>query len=161
MGLSMIVAMADNGAIGRDGDMPWRLPADLKHFRKLTLGHKIIMGRKTLESIPKWPLDGRENIVITRSEEEFPGCVKVASIEEALSLCSSVDECFVIGGATVYKQFYAHCDTLYITRVHASPDADTFFPEFREEEWLCTDSVYHPKDEKHTYDFSFQTLIRR
>lgn len=128
--LSLIVAVAENGAIGKNNDLLWHISADLKHFKALTTGHCIIMGRKTYESFPKRPLPNRRNIVITSNMEYHDeGCEVVHSVEEAIALCKDDEQSFVIGGATVYRQFLPLVNKLYLTKVFATFEADTFFPE--------------------------------
>jgi len=134
--LSLIVAVAENGAIGKNNDLLWHISADLKHFKALTTGHCIIMGRKTYESFPKRPLPNRRNIVITNNmnyREE--GCEVVHSVEEAIALCKDDEQSFVIGGATVYRQFLPFVAKIYLTKVFATFDADTFFPPINPEEF--------------------------
>ncbi len=128
--LSLIVAVAENGAIGKNNDLLWHISADLKHFKALTTGHCIIMGRKTYESFPKRPLPNRRNIVITNNMDyREEGCEVVHSVEEAIALCKDDEQSFVIGGATVYTQFLPFVDKIFLTKVFATFEADTFFPE--------------------------------
>ena len=128
--LSLIVAVAENGAIGKNNDLLWHISADLKHFKALTTGHCIIMGRKTYESFPKRPLPNRRNVVITNNMDyREEGCEVVHSVEEAIALCKDDEQSFVIGGATVYRQFLPLVNKLYLTKVFATFEADTFFPE--------------------------------
>ena len=127
--LSLIVAVADNWAIGKDNNLLWHISADLKHFKALTTGHCIIMGRKTYESFPKRPLPNRRNIVITNNKDYCEeGCEVVHSVEEAIALCKDDEQSFVIGGATVYTQFLPFVDKIFLTKVFATFEADTFFP---------------------------------
>jgi len=162
--LSLIVAAAENGVIGRDNGLPWRLSADLRRFKKLTMGHPIVMGRKTYESIGR-PLPGRTNIVITRNPEYVWACEPpqhtVGSLEAALALVDPSDECFVIGGAQIYALALPSADRLHLTRVHAEIEGDTRFPEITAATWTLTDSEAHPADEKNEYPYSFQTYARR
>jgi dihydrofolate reductase len=158
--LSLIVAMAENRVIGRDASLPWHLPADLKFFKRITLGKPVIMGRRTHESIGR-PLPGRHNIVITtRSDYEWPGCTVVHSVEEALRAASPAEEIVVIGGATLYRQTLARCDRIYMTLVHARIEGSTRFPALDWRAWkeLCRE--YHPADSQHPYPFSFIRLER-
>ncbi|NQX91753.1 MAG: dihydrofolate reductase [Flavobacteriales bacterium] len=164
----MIVAAAENDAIGKDNDLIWRLPEDLKFFRNTTMGHVVVMGRKNFESIPdKWrPLDGRENIVITSQEDyEAPGCVVVQELGTALDYAreKGEEECFVIGGGQIYKLALEMdvVDKLYITRVHESFDADVFFPEWDESNWELKGEIHHPADEKHPHSFTYFEYIRK
>ncbi|MBO4371715.1 MAG: dihydrofolate reductase, partial [Bacteroidales bacterium] len=128
--LSLIVAVAENGAIGKNNDLLWHISADLKHFKALTTGHCIIMGRKTYESFPKRPLPNRRNVVITNNMDYCEeGCEVVHSVEEAIALCKDDEQSFVIGGATVYRKFVPLVNNIYLTTVFATFEADTFFPE--------------------------------
>lgn len=134
--ISIIVAIAKNNAIGKDNRLLWHISEDLKRFKRLTSGHKVIMGRNTLLSLPKWPLPNRTNIVITDNREDhFEGCEMVFSIDEAAGKCSQDEECFIIGGASVYRQFMPLADKLYITRVDKEFEADTFFPDIDPKTW--------------------------
>jgi len=145
--IALIAAVANNGTIGRDGEMPWHLPADLTHFKETTMGHPVIMGRRTYDSIASQlggPLPGRTNIVLSRSEPELPDEVEVAnSIEAAVAAATAVDDktetVYVIGGATVYEQFLPRADRLVLTELDASYEGDTAFPEFDTSEWQQVD----------------------
>lgn len=161
--LSIIVALAENGAIGKQQQLLCHLPEDLKRFKKITVGHPVIMGRKTFESLPNGALPNRMNIVLTRSERvSFAGAVTCDSLEKALKLCKEEDEVFVIGGAAVYKSVLERADKLYLTRIHHSfEEADTFFPEIEEADWVEVEKVYFPSDEKHAYAYSFVTCLRK
>ncbi len=163
MTVSIIVAMDRKGGIGVDNQLPWRLSADLKRFRELTMGHHIIVGRKTFESIGK-PLPGRETIVVTRDKNyRVEGCHIVHSVEEAISLARSrgESEVFVCGGAEIYKQSLYLADRLYLTLVDAEVDADTFFPNWDESEWVEQKSFYQPADEKNQYSSVFRKLVKK
>ncbi|KPL14668.1 MAG: diacylglycerol kinase [Bacteroides sp. SM23_62] len=128
--ISIIVAIAENNAIGKNNDLLWHIPEDLKRFKQITSGHKIIMGKRTYESLPNRPLKNRTNIVISDIPgDHYDGCVMAYSIQEAMDHCAQDEECFIIGGGMVYRQFLPLADKLYITRVHKSFDADVFFPE--------------------------------
>ena len=142
MKVALVVAVARNGVIGRDGDLPWRLSSDLKLFRRITMDRPIIMGRRTWSSLKKKPLDGRDNIVVTRDHEfKAPGARVVHTIEDALQIAREaaarrgVDEIMVIGGAEIYKAVLPRSDRLYWTHVEADPDGDTFFPSFDKGAW--------------------------
>jgi dihydrofolate reductase len=138
MRISLIVAMARNRVIGRNNALPWRLPEDLKRFKAITMGHPIIMGRKTYESIGR-PLPGRANIVVTRSGQfEAPGCTVVRSPQAALDACAGADEAFVIGGADIYRAFLDRADRLLVTEIDADFEGDAYFPDFDPEEWRET-----------------------
>ena len=156
--LSLIVAASRNGVIGAGNKLPWHLPADLKRFKQLTMGHPILMGRKTFESIGK-PLPGRTNIVITR-QEGFQACgATVAhSLEEALQICEGQEEVFVIGGAEIYKQALPLADRIYLTRVDADFEGDTFLPALDPARWKETAREEFPAG---PLPHSFLTLARR
>lgn len=155
--VSMIVAMSQNRVIGKNNQLPWHLPADLKHFKHLTMGHPIIMGRKTYESIGK-PLPGRDNIILTHDTNfEAPGCIVVTSIDEAIESADLEEqkEIFIIGGAGIYQQLLARTERIYLTLVHHHFDGDTFFPELDKKTWLEKQSVNHLADEANVYPYSF------
>lgn len=163
--ISIIVAVAENGVIGRGGDLPWHLGADLKRFKELTAGYTVIVGRKTHEAILKRlgrPLPDRMTIIIT-SQPHYPipdGCVAVDSWEAALRLLGEAEKVFVIGGRKLYERALPEATTLYLTLVHARPDGDTFFPEYDRTEWPLTSATYHPQDEKNDYAHTFQVFKR-
>jgi len=160
--ISIIVAIAENYAIGKDNQLLWHISEDLKMFKRLTSGHKIIMGRNTLLSLPKWPLPKRTSIVITdKPEEVFEGCEMVFSIEEAAQKCGSDEECFIIGGASIYRQFMPLADKLYITRVDKSFDADTFFPEIKSEEWKLMEKSESFAMPDGSFNYVFETYKKR
>jgi dihydrofolate reductase len=161
--ISIIVAIAQNGAIGYKGDLIYHLSADLRRFKELTTGHTVIMGRKTFESLPKGALPNRRNIVLTRQPgASFPGTDVYASLDEALSHCSRDEKVYIIGGAQVYTQALGLADELEITFVHDTPvQADTFFPEFgSDESWHLINREDHEADEKNPYAYSFLTYKR-
>ena len=161
MTIAIIVAVAENNAIGKDNQLLWHLPADLKHFKNITTGHPIIMGRKTYDSIGK-PLPNRRNIVVTRQVGlTIEGCEVVNTLTEALDLCSSEDEVFIIGGAEIYKSALGLTQKLYLTTVHQAYAADVFFPQVEKAEWQEIDREYHPADEKNSVAYTFSTLIRK
>jgi dihydrofolate reductase len=161
MTITLIAAAAENNALGKDNRMIWHLPDDFKRFKKLTTGHHIIMGRKTLESM-NGPLLNRTNVVITRQADyAYEGCVIVHSLDEALAACPQNEEVFIIGGGEIYNQSISKADKIELTRVHTTVEADAFFPEISESEWTLTESVYHDKDEKHKLDFVFETWVRK
>ena len=159
--ITLIVAMGKNREIGKENQLLWHLPKDLKHFKELTSGHPIIMGRKTYESIGK-PLPNRTNIVISRKNDWFEeGILIVGSIKEAVKFAKKIDEeVFVIGGGNIYEQTIDLADKLEVTLVDAVLDADTFFPKINEKVWQKTNEEYHQKDEKNEFDFCFQTFER-
>lgn len=162
MTLTLIAAAAENNALGKDNQMIWHLPEDFKRFKQLTTGHYIIMGRKTFESLPKL-LPNRTHVVITRQPGyTADGCVVVNSLEEAIKICPQNEEIFIIGGGEIYKQSIAIADKIELTKVHGiSPEADAFFPEIDLSLWEMTEEIFHPNDEKHAYDMSFQTFIKK
>lgn len=154
MTISIIAAIGSNNVIGKDNKLIWHLPADLKHFKELTTGHHLIMGRKTWESIGSKPLPGRTNIVITRDKNyKAEGCTLVHSLDEAISSVRNEDEVFIAGGAEIYKQAMGKANKMYITRVHHSFEGDTFFPEIGKE-WFEAINNDFEKDAKNKYDFS-------
>jgi dihydrofolate reductase len=160
--ISLIVAAANNNGIGKEGVMPWHLPNDMKHFKNTTWGMPVVMGRKTFESLGK-PLAGRKNIVITRqSGWKAEGAVAVKSIEDALFLAREADanEVMVIGGGEIYKSLFGKAGRLYMTRVDAEPDADTFFPEINSKEWRLVSEKKHEADEKNKFSHTFQVWER-
>jgi len=159
--ISLIVAMAQNGVIGRDNCLPWRLPEDLKRFRAHTLGKPILMGRKTFESIGR-PLPGRTNLVLTRDRGWFAhGVIVVHSVEEALAQARPSEELVAVGGAEVYRLVLPFARRIYLTHVHADVPGDTTFPEFDSTQWADVEYSSHPADEKHAYPLTFVTLERR
>jgi len=160
--ISCIVAVAKNNVIGKDNDIPWYLPADLKYFKKITSGHHIIMGRKCYQSIGR-PLPNRTNVIITRDPFFIStNCLVAHSIEEALSLAyeNGEKECFIIGGGTIYEQTKDLWDKLYITTVDIEPDGDIYFTELDESKWKTVSKEHHTKDEKNTFDYTFKLLQR-
>ena len=163
MDLAAIVVVAENGAIGKNGDLLCHLPADLKHFKNITMGHTIIMGRRTWESLPKGALPGRKNVVITRNSDFVAeGAEVYHSLEEALEATKSDEGRFIIGGGMLYREAFPLTNILHLTKLHASfPDADTFFPEFDEQEWNEISREDHDADEKNPYPYSFIELRKK
>jgi dihydrofolate reductase len=163
MKLSMIAALSTNNVIGRDNQVPWHLRTDLKRFKSLTMGHHLIMGRKTYESVGR-PLPGRINVVITRQTEYAPeDVIVVHSLEEAVRIAAKAgdQEAFIAGGAEIYAQSMHRADRMYLTRVHAEVEGDTWFPDFDDvSEWKLTDSEHFDADEKNDFPFSFLTYDR-
>lgn len=158
--LSLIVAMAENHVIGRDNALPWRLPADLRHFRHITMGHPIIMGRKNFESIGR-PLPGRTNIVVTRAKDfNAPGCLVVHSVDEALAAANTDPEPFIIGGAELYAQTLEQVQKIYLTLVHAAIPGDVRFPALQWDAWREKSRERHASDAEHPFAYSFVTLER-
>ena len=157
----MIAAVAENNALGKGNKLVWHLPNDFKRFKALTSGHHIIMGRKTFESFLK-PLPNRTHIIITRQKEyQAAGCIIVDSIEKALEICPKNEDSYIIGGGEIYNLGLPHADKIDITRVHHEFEADAYFPEIDHKEWELILSEFNEKDEKHLYDYTFQTLIRK
>ena len=162
MRISIIAAVAENGAIGYQNKLIYWLPNDLKRFKSLTTGHTIIMGRRTFQSLPKGALPNRRNIVLTRSGKEFPGAETYSSLREALDSCLPSEEVFVIGGATVYAEALPLADRLCLTEVDDEPEgADAFFPQVSSDLWKVSSREEHGKDEKHDYTYTFTDYIRR
>jgi dihydrofolate reductase len=157
--ITIVVAIASNYAIGKNNQLLWHLPKDLKHFKDITAGGTVIMGRKTFDSVCK-PLPKRRNIVITRQAIEIAGCEVVKSIDEAIALCADEQEVFIVGGAEIYRQAMHICNRIYLTIVHHAFDADTFFPEIDYKEWHEIEHEDHQIDEKHAFAYSFITLER-
>ncbi len=164
MKLSIIAAVGENHVIGARGKIPWHLPADFKRFKELTMGHPIIMGNKTFESIGK-PLPGRTNIVLAQDPNyAADGCLVAHALDEALALAKNAeggDEVFVCGGGQVYALTLPLANILYLTKVHGAFEGDTFFPKFNEGDWMLTSSEEHKKDEKNPFDFTFLTYQRK
>lgn len=160
--LGAIVIIAENGAIGKNGQLLCYLPADLKHFKSVTMGYPIIMGRKTFESLPKGALPGRMNVVVTRNRDfSAPDVVVCHSIEEALDATASAEKRFIIGGAQLYAATINLVDTLYLTLLHATfPDADTFFPTIEASQWEEVSRDAHPADERNPFSYTFITAKR-
>lgn len=157
----MIAAAAENRALGKDNQLVWHLPNDFKRFKSLTTGHYIIMGRKTFESFPK-PLPNRTHVIITRQKGyEAEGCIIVNSIEKAIEICPKNEESFIIGGGEIYNLSLPFADKIELTVVHHTFEADAFFPEINKNEWELTNSEFQTKDEKHLYDFTFETYIKK
>lgn len=153
--------MAHNRVIGKGNAMPWHLPDELRHFKQVTMGKPIIMGRNTFDSIGR-ALPGRQNIVITHDPKfQFDGTVVVHSIDEALTAAGSVDEVMIIGGGHLYRQMIKRADRLYVTMIDANIEGDTFFPEIVEDEWQAVEEVYQAADDKNGYAMRFLVLERR
>jgi dihydrofolate reductase len=160
MRISAICAMSENRVIGKNNQLPWHLPADLNHFKKITSGNPILMGRKTYESIGR-PLPNRDNIIITsHADYHAPGCIIVHSIKEALTMTKKNNEIFVIGGASLYQEMLPFTQRLYLTLIHQHIEGDVFFPELNKEEWQEVECINHAADEKNNYSFSFIILDR-
>ena len=161
--ISIIVAVSENGVIGKDNQLLWRLPDDLKRFKKLTLGHPIIMGIKTFDSIGK-PLPGRTSIVITRNRNfSMEDVIAVHNIEEALQEAAKLeaDEAFIIGGGELYSATLAIADRLYITEVNTIISGDTYFNITNPDQWIETERTVHQADDKHKFEFNFVDYTKR
>jgi dihydrofolate reductase len=156
--ISIIVAIAENMAIGKNNDLLWHIPEDLKRFKRITSGHPVIMGKRTWESLPRRPLPNRRNIVITDIPgEQIEGCEMAYSIDEAIGKCRPEEENFIIGGASLYMQFLPHADRLYLTLVKKSFDADVFFPEIKFSDWkLISREEFEPDESR---DFAYSNEI--
>jgi dihydrofolate reductase len=160
--ISIIAAIAKNRAIGKDNQLLCHISEDLKRFKRLTSGHKVIMGSNTLLSLPRHPLPNRTNIVITKQKDKnFDGCLMVHSIAEAAALCSAEEECFVMGGASIYQQFMPLAEKLYITKMDKDFDGDTFFPTIDPEVWKLTEESEPVKMDDGSFSYRFQTWQRR
>ena len=155
-GLQLIAAIAANGVIGRAGQLPWHLPDDLKHFKQLTLGHAVIMGRRTYESIGR-PLPQRRSIVVSRSLS-IPRVEVVSTMDEAIQLAG--DGAFVIGGAMLYTEALGRADVLHLTELDDAVEGDTFFPAFDRSQWRVSEESRHERDERHAHAFTFRTYRR-
>lgn len=160
MTISLIAALSQNRAIGKNNDLPWHLPDDMKYFMRTTKGHYVIMGRKNYQSIPEKfrPLPNRTNIVVTRQLNfNAPGCQVVNSIEQALNMAKSSNEkeVFIIGGAEIYSQGFAMANKLYLTEIQATIEGDTYFPKFDKNQWKETSRTHHSTDDRHAHSFDF------
>jgi dihydrofolate reductase len=160
MNINIVVAIASNNAIGKNNKLLWHLPKDLKHFKELTTGHTVIMGRKTFDSVGR-PLPNRRNIVVTRQSINIEGCEVVNSLDAALALASGEAEVDIVGGAEIYRQAMHLTHNIHLTIVHQNFDADTFFPEINYSEWEEISREDHQPDERNPIPFSFITLKRR
>lgn len=163
MNIALIAAVSENGVIGRDGGIPWHLPEDLQLFKRLTMGHHLIVGRKTFESIGK-PLPGRKMIVLSRQPNySVEGVITAASLQNALEIARKAgeDEVFIAGGAAVYARALPLADRFYLSRVHANVKGDAFFPEFNLDEWKVTVKTDYPASKSQKHDFTFMILDRK
>lgn len=159
--ITLIAAAAENNALGKDNQLVWHLPNDFKRFKEITSGHYIIMGRKTFESFPK-PLPNRTHIIITRQKNyKVENCIVVNSIEKAIAVVPKNETIFIIGGAEIYNQSIDFADKIELTRVHANFEADAFFPEINLNHWKLIQEEKHLKDDKHNFDFTFQTFVKK
>ena len=158
--ISQVVVADENNGIGKNNQLLCHLPADLKHFKKLTVGYPVIMGRKTFESMGR-PLPNRRNIVVTHQDIEIPGCEVVHSIEDAIALCKQEERISIVGGATIYEQSLHLTDIIHLTRIHHAFEADTFFPELEKDEWIPVSEEHHEPDEKNPFPYTFITLKKK
>lgn len=161
--ISTIVAVAKNNVIGKDNDIPWYLPADLKYFKKITTGHHIVMGRKCYESIGR-PLPKRTNVVVTRNPFFIAtGCLITHNVAEAVQLAEAngEEEVFIIGGGQIYEIALPHVDRIYLTEVDLEVEGDIFFPTIDPQNWKLVKEVKHEADEKNEYDYTFKVLERK
>jgi len=164
MTISLVVAASENNAIGKSNQLLWHLPKDMKFFKNLTWGMPVVMGRKTFESMSSKPLTGRKNIIITRKPGwKADGVQVVNSVDAAIALSAALNynETFIIGGGEIYMLAFEKADKIYMTRVHAETEGDTFFPVIEHEDWKLVNNIDNPADEKHAYAFSFQTWERK
>ena len=160
--ISILVAVSQNNVIGFNGQLPWQLPADMKYFRELTIGHHVIMGRKTYDSI-KNPLSYRTNIVITRQRDlQLEGVIVSNDLESAFKKCEEGEEteCFVIGGADIIKQCLDKADKIYLTTIYHDFEGDTYLPKMDITKWKETKNEYHESDENNQYNYSFKTFVK-
>ena len=158
--ISIVVAISENNAIGKNNQLLWHLPADLKHFKFITSGHTIVMGRKTYDSIGK-PLPNRRNIVISRQDLTIDGIEIAHSMEDALALCENEKQIFIIGGAEIYKHCMDFTDQIFLTTVHSTFEGDAFFPILDPHKWQEISKEHHLPDEKNALAYTFSTLIRK
>ena len=159
--VSLLLAASRNDVIGKNNALPWHLPADLRYFKQKTLGHPVIMGRKTFDSVGK-PLPGRLNVVVTRSDSFAPeGVVVVRSVDEALTRDYGCDEIFVVGGSEIYRQSIDRADRIYLTRIDEEFEGDTFAPKIDRSKWTLTSRDAHEPDEKNRYRYAFEVWERR
>ena len=158
--VSLIVAMSENGVIGRDGDMPWHLSDDLRRFKRITMGHHLVMGRKTFDSIGRL-LPGRTTIIMTRnSDYQVAGALIAADLSAALALAAGDDEVFIVGGGEIYRTALPAVQRIYLTRVHTTVDGDTTFPQVNWDDWQLVSSESHTCDDRNDYDYTFQVYDR-
>lgn len=159
--ITIIAAAGKNNELGKENDLVWHLPDDFKRFKQLTTGHHIIMGRKTFESFPK-PLPNRTHVVITRNKNyKKEGAIVTHSMESALEIAKNDSEIFIIGGGEIYTIGLNFATKIELTRVHSNFDVDTYFPEIPSENWELKDEIFHNKDERHQYSFTYQTFLKK
>ncbi len=161
MRISAVVAVSDNGVIGRDGGLPWHVSSDMKLFKEITLGKPVIMGRRTWESLPRRPLPGRRNIVVTRQQHfSADGAESAHSVDEALAMCAGETEVSIIGGGQIYADAMARTDRIYLTRIHMEVDGDTFLPELADSDWQEVERRSFAKGERDDAAFTLIVLDR-
>ena len=159
--ITLIAAVAQNNALGKNNNLLWHLPNDFKRFKAITSGHYIIMGRKTFESFPK-PLPNRTHVIITRKKDYAQeNCIVVGNLADAITACPKSEDIFVIGGGEIYAQAINLVDKLDITKVHENFEADVYFPEIDLNIWESSSEEYHHKDEKHQFDYSYLSYFRK
>ena len=159
--LSLIAAVSENGVIGTGDDMPWHLPADLKYFKRTTVGHPIVIGRKTFESFGSRPLPNRRNLILTRDVEfRADGAEVYGSLEDALAACEGESEVFISGGAQIYEIAFPMCTRLYLTEIHASIDGKIHFPDYDKNQWEMVSEKFFEKDEKNSYSMTWKVFQR-
>jgi len=158
--ITLVVAMDENAGMGYQGTLPWHLPADLRHFRHITSGKTVVMGRKTHESIAK-ALPQRRNIVLSRHPADYSGCEVIHAIEALFQITRPDEQLMIIGGADIFRQFLPMARDMYRTRVHARLPADTFFPDLDAPQWILRHQEKHPADARHSYALSFEYLERK
>lgn len=159
--ITIIAAASENNVLGKNNELIWHLPNDFKRFKLITSGHYIIMGRKTFESFPK-PLPNRTHVIITKQKDYFAeGCIVVNSFQEALDICPKNETIFVIGGGEIYNLAMPFADKIELTRVHSFFEGDAFFPEINKNEWLLNNQEIQTMDDKHAFDFTFETYTRK
>lgn len=159
--ITIIAAASENNVLGKNNELIWHLPNDFKRFKELTSGHYIIMGRKTFESFPK-PLPNRTHVIITNQKDYFAeGCIVVNSFQEALDACPKNETVFVIGGGEIYNLALPYANKIEITRVHSFFEGDAFFPEINQNDWVLIDKHIQTMDDKHAFDFTFETYSRK
>lgn len=160
--ISIIVAIAEDSGIGYKNNLLWHLPEDMKRFKKLTIGKTVVMGKKTWESLPKRPLQGRKNVVITYDpNDNFENCIAAYSIDDAILKCKGDEEVFIIGGGSIYRQFMGIADKLYITHIHKTATADIFFPEIDPKTWEPVEKEEHPEGPENPVPYTYVIYIRR
>lgn len=162
--ISIVVAIAENNAIGKGGDLLWKMPNDMKRFKDITMGHCVLMGRKTYESIPEKfrPLPGRTNIIVSRNTSPIQGAQVVQSIQEGIAFAEKQGEkeLMIIGGGEIYQQTFPYTDKIYLTIVHQLFEADTYFPKINPGDWKTENRQYFSKDDQHAYPYTFVDLSR-